>query len=66
MPSVSDENTSDAGNLGSHKSPSTSIVGQRDLDTDDILKQMLNSRLADLLSGRDPGMSFEDVFGEKL
>jgi putative addiction module component (TIGR02574 family) len=29
------------------------------------LKAMLHSRLADLESGKDRGMSFEDVFGEK-
>ena len=33
--------------------------------TDEELKAMLRARYADLLSGKDPGISFEDVFGEK-
>ena len=33
--------------------------------TDEELKAMLRSRLADLESGKDVGMSFEEVFGEK-
>jgi putative addiction module component (TIGR02574 family) len=33
--------------------------------TDEELKAMLRSRLADLESGKDAGMSFEQVFGEK-
>jgi len=28
--------------------------------------EILRSRLADLQSGKDPGLSFEEVFGEKL
>jgi len=31
----------------------------------DELKQKLRARMADLRSGRDPGLSFDDVFGEK-
>ena len=34
--------------------------------SDEELKAMLRSRLADLRSGKDAGMSFEDVFGEKV
>jgi len=34
--------------------------------SDDEIKTMLRTRLADLKSGRDKGMSFEEVFGEKL
>ena len=33
--------------------------------SDDELRAMLRSRLADLKSGKDRGLSFEDVFGEK-
>jgi putative addiction module component (TIGR02574 family) len=33
--------------------------------TDEELRAMLRSRLADLESGKDAGMSFEEVFGEK-
>jgi putative addiction module component (TIGR02574 family) len=33
--------------------------------TDEELKAMLRSRLGDLESGKDAGMSFEEVFGEK-
>jgi putative addiction module component (TIGR02574 family) len=33
--------------------------------TDEELSAMLRSRLADLRSGKDPGVSFNDVFGEK-
>ena len=32
---------------------------------DEELRAMLRSRLADLESGKDAGMSFEQVFGEK-
>ena len=31
----------------------------------DELKQKLRARMANLRSGRDPGLSFDDVFGEK-
>lgn len=34
--------------------------------SDDEIRSDLRSRLEDLKSGRDPGMSFEEVFGEKL
>jgi putative addiction module component (TIGR02574 family) len=34
--------------------------------TDEQTKEMLLARIADLRSGRDPGVSFEDVFGELL
>jgi len=34
--------------------------------SDDELKEMLRSRLADSESGEDPGLSFEDVFGGKV
>jgi putative addiction module component (TIGR02574 family) len=34
--------------------------------SDDQIRDDLRSRLEDLKSGRDPGMSFEEVFGEKL
>ncbi len=33
--------------------------------SDDEIKLMLRTRLEDLKSGRDAGLSFEDVFGEK-
>ena len=33
--------------------------------SDEEIRKMLRSRLADLQSGKDPGMSFEEVFGEK-
>jgi hypothetical protein len=39
---------------------------QPDGPSDDQLKEMLRSRLADLESGKDPGLSFEEVFGRKL
>jgi putative addiction module component (TIGR02574 family) len=38
----------------------------RDARSDDEIKAMLRTRLEDLKSGRDEGMSFEEVFGEKL
>lgn len=31
----------------------------------DELKQKLRARMADLRNGRDPGLSFDDIFGEK-
>jgi putative addiction module component (TIGR02574 family) len=31
----------------------------------DEVKQKLRARIADLRTGRDPGLSFDDVFGEK-
>ena len=34
--------------------------------SDDVIRNELSFRLNDLKSGRDPGMSFEEVFGEKL
>jgi hypothetical protein len=34
--------------------------------TDEETKRMLRARIADLLSGRDNGLSFEGVFGELL
>lgn len=33
--------------------------------SDEELKAMLRARLADLKSGEDRGLSFEEVFGEK-
>jgi putative addiction module component (TIGR02574 family) len=36
-----------------------------DSRSDEELRDMLRSRLADLESGRDPGLTFDDVFGEK-
>jgi putative addiction module component (TIGR02574 family) len=33
--------------------------------SDEELTTMLRSRLADLRSGKDRGLSFEDIFGEK-
>ena len=33
--------------------------------TDEELSAMLRSRLADLCSGKDAGLSFDGVFGEK-
>ncbi len=38
---------------------------QADGPSDEQLKEMLRSRFADLESGKDAGLSFEDVFGEK-
>ncbi len=38
---------------------------QEDGRTDDEIRSALLSRLEDLRVGRDPGMSFEEVFGEK-
>jgi putative addiction module component (TIGR02574 family) len=32
--------------------------------SDDEIRAMLRTRLADLRSGKDAGLSFEDVFGE--
>ena len=37
-----------------------------DSHTDAEIKSMLRSRLEDLKSGRDKGMTFEEVFGEPL
>ena len=34
--------------------------------SDDEIRNELSFRLKDHKSGRDPGMSFEEVFGEKL
>lgn len=39
---------------------------QEDGRSDDQIRDELRSRLDDLKSGRDPSMSFEEVFGEKL
>jgi putative addiction module component (TIGR02574 family) len=39
---------------------------QDDGRSDDQIRDELRARLDDLKSGRDPGMSFEEVFGEKL
>jgi putative addiction module component (TIGR02574 family) len=39
---------------------------QDDGRPDDQIRDDLRARLDDLKSGRDPGMSFEEVFGEKL
>jgi putative addiction module component (TIGR02574 family) len=36
-----------------------------DSRSDEELREMLRSRLADLESGRDPGLTFDEVFGEK-
>ncbi len=33
--------------------------------SDDEIRSMLRSRLDDLLARRDPGLGFEDVFGDK-
>ena len=33
--------------------------------TDDEIRAVLRSRLADLKSGKDAGLTFEEVFGEK-
>jgi putative addiction module component (TIGR02574 family) len=33
--------------------------------SDDELSALLRSRLADLKSGKDRGLSFDDIFGEK-
>lgn len=33
--------------------------------SEEEIRTMLSSRLEDLKSGRDPGLSFEQVFGEK-
>ncbi len=38
---------------------------QDDGRTDHQICEELRSRLDDMKSGRDPGMSFEEVFGEK-
>ncbi|BET68426.1 hypothetical protein ASA1KI_33440 [Opitutales bacterium ASA1] len=38
---------------------------QDDGRSDDQIRDELRARLDDLKSGRDPGMSFEEVFGEK-
>jgi len=38
---------------------------QDDRRSDEEIRAALRSRLEDLKSGRDPGMSFVDVFGEK-
>jgi putative addiction module component (TIGR02574 family) len=37
-----------------------------DARTDEEIKRELNRRLEDLLSGKDPGLSFEQVFGKPL
>jgi putative addiction module component (TIGR02574 family) len=37
-----------------------------DAPSDEELTAMLRSRLADLRSGQDRGLSFEEVFGEKV
>ena len=37
-----------------------------DQRTDDEIKADLNRRLEDLLSGKDPGLTFEQVFGTPL
>ena len=37
-----------------------------DKRTDDEIRAELKSRLAKLKSGEDPGLSFEEVFGESL
>ena len=34
--------------------------------TDEEIKARLSARLADLRSGKDHGLTFEEVFGEKL
>ena len=39
---------------------------QDDGRSDDQIRGELRARLDDLKSGRDPGMSFEEVFGERL
>ena len=36
-----------------------------DNQSDDAVRQMLQGRLADLTSGRDQGMTFEQVFAPK-
>ncbi len=36
-----------------------------DSRSDDELREMLQARLADLVSGKDSGVTFEEVFGEK-
>lgn len=33
--------------------------------SDDDIRATLNQRLDDLKAGRDPGLNFEEVFGEK-
>ena len=38
---------------------------KNDGPSDEELRAMLRSRLAELRSGKDAGMSFEEVFGEK-
>ena len=37
-----------------------------DTRTDEEIKADLNRRLADLISGKDPGLTFEQVFGSPL
>ena len=37
-----------------------------DSRTDEEIRAELNRRLEDLLSGKDPGLSFEQVFGKPL
>jgi putative addiction module component (TIGR02574 family) len=37
-----------------------------DEPTDEEWPEILRTQLADLQSGKDPGFSFEEVFGEKL
>ena len=37
-----------------------------DGQTDEQIKAELNSRLKDLLSGNDPGLNFDQVFGARL
>ena len=34
--------------------------------SDDEVRELLQRRSADLASGRDPGLTFEEVFGEPL
>ncbi len=34
--------------------------------SDDEIRAMLRARLADLKSGKDVGLTFEEVFGEKV
>ena len=38
---------------------------KEDGPSDEELRAMLNSRLNDLRSGKDQGLSFEEVFGER-
>jgi putative addiction module component (TIGR02574 family) len=37
-----------------------------DTRTDEEIKADLNRRLADLISGKDPGLTFDQVFGSPL